>query len=80
MTRVAIPVFGTRISSRLDCAEIFVWVTIEDGAVKSRETFRAGMPDSDIPAGERSTIISRGSAGMKKKLRDRAESSDDRPS
>jgi len=35
---VAIPVFGTRISSRIDCAESFLLVLLDDKTIKKRKT------------------------------------------
>lgn len=40
MVRVAIPVFGGRISNRLDCSERFVLATVDAGRVASRESIR----------------------------------------
>jgi len=40
MNTIAITVFGTRVSSRLDCAEGVLLVTVEDGAVKKRDQVR----------------------------------------
>jgi len=40
MKIIAIPIFKSRISVRLDCAEYIHLVTIEKGVVKSRETVR----------------------------------------
>lgn len=40
MKTIAITIFGTRVSSRLDCAEGVLLVTIADGAVKKREQVR----------------------------------------
>lgn len=38
--KIAIPVFGTRVSSRLDCSESIVLVSIEDGAIVRRQETR----------------------------------------
>jgi predicted Fe-Mo cluster-binding NifX family protein len=37
---IAIPVFGNRVSSRLDCSESVLLVTIEDGSVVRRQETR----------------------------------------
>jgi predicted Fe-Mo cluster-binding NifX family protein len=38
--KIAIPVFGSRVSSRLDCSECVLLVTIEDGNVVRRQETR----------------------------------------
>ncbi len=40
MKTIAIPIFKSRVSVRLDCAEYIHLITIEKGVVKSRETVR----------------------------------------
>lgn len=40
MQKIAIPIFGDRISSRLDCSEEIMLVLVEKGAVKEREIVR----------------------------------------
>ncbi len=40
MKTIAIPVFGNRISPRLDYTESMQLITIEDGSIKSRETIK----------------------------------------
>jgi predicted Fe-Mo cluster-binding NifX family protein len=40
MKTIAIPIFGTRVSSRLDCAESVLLVTVDDSTVKKREQVR----------------------------------------
>jgi len=40
MKRIAIPIFGDRISNRLDCSENILLVSIEEGEIKKRETIR----------------------------------------
>jgi len=37
---IAIPVFGTRISSRIDCAESFLLVILDNKAIKERKFVR----------------------------------------
>jgi predicted Fe-Mo cluster-binding NifX family protein len=36
MSVIAIPVFGSRVSSRLDCAESILLVTLESGTIRER--------------------------------------------
>lgn len=38
--KVAIPVFGNRVSSRLDCSESILLVSIEDGTIVRRQETR----------------------------------------
>lgn len=38
--KVAIPVFGNRVSSRLDCSESVLFVSIEDGMIVRRQETR----------------------------------------
>ncbi|KAA3609230.1 MAG: hypothetical protein DWQ05_23130 [Calditrichaeota bacterium] len=40
MKKIAIPVFGDRISNRLDCCENILLISIEDGVIKTRDAFR----------------------------------------
>ncbi len=41
MTRkIAIPIFGNRVSSRLDCSESFLLITIDDGTIIERREMR----------------------------------------
>jgi predicted Fe-Mo cluster-binding NifX family protein len=40
MQKIAIPVFGNRISSRLDCSESILLLSIEDGTVVRRQETR----------------------------------------
>lgn len=40
MKTIAITVFGTRVSSRLDCAESVLLVTVDNNTVKKRERVR----------------------------------------
>lgn len=47
MKTIAITVFGTRVSSRLDCTEGVLLVTVEDGIVKKREHVRL-LPTSPL--------------------------------
>ncbi|MCA9735705.1 MAG: hypothetical protein H6696_00285 [Deferribacteres bacterium] len=46
MQRVAIPVFGDRISNRLDCSENVLLVSIENGQVIKRDTCHLAEIDS----------------------------------
>lgn len=39
MTTIAIPIFENRISNRLDCSENILFISIENGVVKKRQTF-----------------------------------------
>jgi len=39
MKTIAIPIFGSRISNRLDSSENVLLVAIEDGAIKKRESY-----------------------------------------
>lgn len=38
MKKIAIPVFGDRISNRLDCSENILIITVENGVIKRSET------------------------------------------
>ncbi len=38
MTTIAIPTFGSRVSSRTDCADTILLVKVKDGEIKQRET------------------------------------------
>ena len=38
--KIAIPFFKNRVSNRLDCSENFLFVTIENGTIKSRKKIR----------------------------------------
>jgi len=38
--KIAIPFFGTRVSSRLDCCENFLIVTVRNGEIKSQQKIR----------------------------------------
>jgi predicted Fe-Mo cluster-binding NifX family protein len=40
MKTIAIPIFKSRVSVRLDCAEYIHLITLERGVVKNRETMR----------------------------------------
>ena len=40
MKKIAIPVYGDRISNRLDCSENIMLITVENGVIKKRETIR----------------------------------------
>jgi len=40
MKTIAIPIFGSRVSSRIDCAESFLLVSVERGEIRKRETVR----------------------------------------
>jgi predicted Fe-Mo cluster-binding NifX family protein len=40
MKTIAITIFGTRVSTRLDCAESVLLVTVDDSTVKKREQVR----------------------------------------
>ena len=40
--RIAIPVFGTRVSPRFDCAQEFLLIDIDDGTVARKERFGVG--------------------------------------
>lgn len=46
MKKLAIPVYGGRISNRLDCSENIMLVTVENGIVKERETIRLALTNS----------------------------------
>lgn len=39
-TRIVLPVFGNRVSSRLDCAETFILFVIQDGFIQKKEMIR----------------------------------------
>jgi len=46
MKKVAIPIYGDRISNRLDCSENIMLVTVENGIIKEREIIRLVLTNS----------------------------------
>lgn len=40
--KIAIPVFGTRVSPRFDCAQVFLLVTLDGGRTTDRQELAAG--------------------------------------